>query len=65
MIKPYIFRRDDPLYNVTYEIIFNRMKNSSYYLTTKLEKFSQLVHKIKTDDRISVMTLGEFYQTFT
>ncbi len=41
------------------------MKNSGYHLTTKLERFSNLISLIKKEEKISVMTLGEFYQTFT
>lgn len=64
-IKPFLFRQSDPRYKVAREIIFKKMKFSGYHFATKLEKFSQLLHQIKKEDKISVMTLGEFYQTFT
>jgi hypothetical protein len=65
LIKPFLFRQGDPKYKVAKEIIFKKMKYSGYHLVTKLEKFSQLVHQIKREEKISVMSLGEFYQTFT
>lgn len=58
LIKPFLFRQNDPKCKVAKEIIFKKMKYSGYHLTTKLEKFSQLIYQIKKDEKISVMTLG-------
>jgi len=65
LIKPFLFRQTGPKYRVSKDIIFKKMKNSGYHLTTKLERFSNLISLIKKEEKISVMTLGEFYQTFT
>lgn len=64
-IKPFLFRATDPIHKVAKDIIFKKMKISGYHLTTKLERFSQLISIIKKEEKISVMTIGEFYQTFT
>ena len=35
-IKPFLFRSNDPIHKVAKDIIFKKMKNSGYHLTTKL-----------------------------
>lgn len=36
LIKPFLFRQTGPKYRVSKDIIFKKMKNSGYHLTTKL-----------------------------
>ena len=62
IIKPFLFHVRSELAK---DIIFTRMKRIAYHLVSKLEKFSQLLSSIRNEDSISVMTLGEFSQSFT
>ena len=65
LIKPFLFKNQDPRHDVAKNFILKRLKNISYHLTAKLEKFSQLLSTIREEDKISVMTIGEFCQCFT
>lgn len=62
LIKPLLFKEKSELAK---DIILTRMKRIAYHLVSKLEKFSQLLASIRNEDNISVMTLGEFSQSFT
>ena len=65
LMKPFLFKMEDPRSRVAKQSILKRMKNISYHLTPKLERFSQLLGTIRDEDKISVITLGEFCQCST
>ena len=65
LVKPFMFKSTDPRAGVAKDLILKNMKAINYHLTAKLERFSQLLATIREEDKISVMTLGEFCQSFT
>ena len=49
LIKPFLFRSQDPRADVAKNLILKGMKNINYHLTAKLERFSQLLAAIRDE----------------
>ena len=66
MIKPFLYNScAKTRKELAQHIICTKMRDICYNAAAKLERFSQLLSHIRNDEKISVVTLGEFCQCFT